>query len=31
VSCPLDATYEQAWRVYPAMLKEILAPSGRRE
>ena len=31
VPCPLDATYEQAWRVFPAMLKEILEPSGRRE
>ena len=31
VPCPLDATYEQAWRVFPAMLKEILEPSGRME
>lgn len=29
VPCPLDETYEEAWRVYPAMLKEVLesAPS----
>jgi Protein of unknown function (DUF4058) len=27
VPCPLDATYEQAWRVFPAMLKEIVEPS----
>src|SRR4051794_6062115 len=26
VPCPLDATYDQAWRVFPAMLKEILEP-----
>jgi len=31
VPCPLDATYEQAWRVFPAMLKKILDPSGGRE
>jgi hypothetical protein len=24
VPCPLDATYEEAWRVYPAMLKEVV-------
>jgi hypothetical protein len=24
VLCPLDATYEEAWRVYPALLKGIL-------
>jgi hypothetical protein len=24
VPCPLDATYDQAWRVFPAMLKEVL-------
>jgi hypothetical protein len=28
VPCPLDATYEQAWRVFPAMLKEIFEPPG---
>lgn len=28
VPCPLDATYDQAWRVFPAMLKEILEPHG---
>jgi Protein of unknown function (DUF4058) len=28
VPCPLDVTYEQAWRVFPAMLKEIFEPSG---
>ena len=26
VPCPLDATYDEAWRVYPAMLKEVLDP-----
>jgi Protein of unknown function (DUF4058) len=26
VACPLDATYDEAWRVYPAMLKEVLDP-----
>jgi Protein of unknown function (DUF4058) len=24
VPCPLDATYDEAWRVFPAMLKEVL-------
>ena len=24
VPCPLDATYDEAWRVYPAMLKEVV-------
>jgi hypothetical protein len=24
VPCPLDATYEQAWAVFPAMLKDVL-------
>ena len=28
VPCPLDATYEQAWAVFPAMLKEILESPG---
>jgi Protein of unknown function (DUF4058) len=28
VPCPLDATYEEAWAVFPAMLKEIVAPPG---
>lgn len=28
VPCPLDGTYEQAWTVFPAMLKEILEPTG---
>jgi hypothetical protein len=28
VSCPLNATYDQAWAVFPAMLKEILEPPG---
>jgi Protein of unknown function (DUF4058) len=28
VPCPLDATYDQAWRVFPAMLKEIVEPPG---
>ena len=28
VPCPLDATYEEAWRVFPAMLKEILERPG---
>jgi hypothetical protein len=28
VPCPLDATYDQAWAVFPAMLKEILEPPG---
>jgi hypothetical protein len=27
VPCPLDATYDEAWRVYPAVLKEILVSS----
>ena len=26
VPCPLDATYDQAWRVFPAILKEVLEP-----
>jgi Protein of unknown function (DUF4058) len=26
--CPLDATYDQAWAVFPAMLKETLEPPG---
>ena len=26
VPCPLDATYDEAWRVFPAMLKEELEP-----
>jgi hypothetical protein len=26
VPCPLDATYEEAWRVFPAMLKQIVEP-----
>jgi hypothetical protein len=25
---PLDATYEEAWRVFPRMLREILLPPG---
>jgi Protein of unknown function (DUF4058) len=28
VPCPLNATYDQAWAVFPAMLKEILEPPG---
>jgi hypothetical protein len=28
VPCPLDATYDQAWAVFPALLKEIVAPPG---
>ena len=24
VPCPLDATYDEAWRVFPAMLKEVV-------
>jgi hypothetical protein len=28
VPCPLDATYEQAWAVFPAMLKDILEAPG---
>jgi hypothetical protein len=28
VPCPLDATYDEAWRVYPAMLKEFLVTPG---
>jgi hypothetical protein len=28
VPCPLDATYDQAWEMFPAMLKEILEPPG---
>jgi hypothetical protein len=28
VPCPLDATYDQAWAVFPAMLKEVLEPTG---
>ena len=28
VPCPLDATYDQAWAVFPAILKEILEPPG---
>jgi hypothetical protein len=28
VPCPLDATYEEAWAVFPDMLKEILEPPG---
>ncbi len=28
VPCPLDATYDQAWAVFPAMLKEILEAAG---
>ncbi len=28
VPCPLDATYDQAWAVFPAMLKEILESTG---
>jgi hypothetical protein len=28
VPCPLDATYEDAWAVFPDMLKEILEPPG---
>lgn len=28
VPCPLDATYDEAWAVFPRMLKEIVAPSG---
>ena len=27
VPCPLNSTYNQAWDVFPAMLKEIVAPS----
>ena len=26
VPCPLDSTYEQAWAVFPAMLKELIEP-----
>jgi hypothetical protein len=26
VPCPLDATYDQAWAVFPGLLKEILEP-----
>jgi hypothetical protein len=28
VPCPLDATYNEAWRVFPSMLKEILERPG---
>ena len=28
VPCPLDTTYDQAWAVFPAMLKEIVEPTG---
>jgi hypothetical protein len=28
VPCPLDETYDEAWRVYPAMLKELLGSPG---
>ena len=28
VPCPLDATYDEAWAVFPRMLKEIVAPPG---
>jgi hypothetical protein len=28
VPCPLDATYEEAWRVFPAMLKEEMVSPG---
>ncbi len=28
VPCPLDATYDQAWAVFPVILKEILEPPG---
>ena len=28
VPSPLDATYDQAWTVFPAMLKEFLEPPG---
>jgi hypothetical protein len=28
VPCPLDVTYEQAWAVFPQMLKEIVQPQG---
>ena len=26
VPCPLNATYEEAWRVFPTMLKQIVEP-----
>ena len=28
VPCPLEATYNQAWAMFPALLKEILEPPG---
>jgi hypothetical protein len=28
VPCPLDSTYEQAWAVFPTMLKALIQPSG---
>jgi hypothetical protein len=28
VPCPLGPTYDQAWAVFPAMLKEIVGPPG---
>jgi Protein of unknown function (DUF4058) len=28
VPCPLDATYDQAWAKFPAILKEMLKPAG---
>lgn len=28
VPCPLESTYDQAWAVFPAMLKEMLEPPG---
>lgn len=30
VPCPLETSYGQAWRVFPAMLKEFLEPSDER-
>lgn len=29
IPAPLEAPYEQAWAVFPAMLKEIIAPQAR--
>lgn len=28
VPCPLEATYEQTWAVFPAMLKQVVEPRG---
>ena len=28
IPAPLEATYQEAWAVFPAMLKELIEPTG---